>query len=228
MRDMDIKRYENLIKSQAAEAFEGLFCLLTEHNKMYNLTSITDREGVYSKHFLDSVCGESFFPFGADVCEVGSGGGFPSLPLKIIRPDLKFTLIESTGKKCGYLQTAVDKLGLDNMKVVNGRAEELAVDNLYREKFDVCTARAVARLNTLCEYCLPFVKTGGTFVAYKGDCDGEVEEARNAIKILGGSLEDVVKFEINGEKRSLVIIKKVASTPKKYPRGRGLERKRPL
>ena len=224
-----MQQYLSLLQSgETAEKFAAFYALLSDYNKKVNLTRITDEADCRIKHFLDSLAGEKYFPQGADCAEVGSGGGFPSLPLKIIRPDLKFTLIESTGKKCGYLQTAVDKLGLDNMKIVNGRAEELAVDNSFREKFDVCTARAVARLNTLCEYCLPFVKTGGSFVAYKGDCDGEVEEAQNAVKILGGSLSEVVKFELNGEKRSLVIVKKVAPTPEKYPSGRGLERKRPL
>ena len=225
---MDLLFYKNLIENKYGEKFEKLFNLLTEHNKMYNLTSITGREEVFLKHFLDSVVGESYLKQGADVCEIGSGGGFPSLPLKIIREDLKFTLIESTGKKCSYLQTAVDNLGLEGVKVLNIRAEEGARDPSLREKFDCAVARAVARLNTLCEYCLPFVKVGGVFVAYKGDAAEEIKEAQNAVKVLGGRLEECNAFELNGEKRCLVVIRKEASTPAKYPRGRGLEKKKPL
>lgn len=225
---MDLLFYKNLIENKYGEKFEKLFNLLTEHNKMYNLTSITGREEVFLKHFLDSVVGESYLKQGADVCEIGSGGGFPSLPLKIIREDLKFTLIESTGKKCSYLQTAVDNLGLEGVKVLNIRAEEGARDPSLREKFDCAVARAVARLNTLCEYCLPFVKVGGVFVAYKGDVAEEIKEAQNAVKVLGGRLEECNAFKLNGEKRCLVVIRKEASTPAKYPRGRGLERKKPL
>lgn len=225
---MDIDFYEKKINGDKKEQFERLFCLLSEYNKRYNLTSITDREGVYFKHFLDSVVGEKYFPCGASVAEVGSGGGFPSLPLKILRDDLFFTLIESTGKKCEYLKAASAALGLEGVKVLNIRAEEGAREEKMREKFDACTARAVARMNTLCEYCLPFVKIGGVFIAYKGDIDEELKEAENAIKILGGRLETADKFEINGEKRAIVVIKKIAPTPEKYPRGRGLERKKPI
>ena len=225
---MDIDLNKKKINRDKKEQFEKLFCLLSEYNKRYNLTSITDMEGVYCKHFLDSVVGEKYFPCGASVVEVGSGGGFPSLPLKILRDDLFFTLIESTGKKCEYLKAASAALGLDGVKVLNIRAEEGARDEKMREKFDACTARAVARMNTLCEYCLPFVKTGGVFIAYKGDVDEELKEAEKAIKILGGRVETVDKFEINGEKRAIVVIKKIAPTPEKYPRGRGLERKKPI
>jgi 16S rRNA (guanine527-N7)-methyltransferase len=226
---MDIKFYEQIINDKFAEKFEKLYNLLIEHNKMYNLTAITDLEEVYLKHFLDSVVGESYLFTNANVIEIGSGGGFPSLPLKIIRDDLSLTLVESTGKKCSYLQTCVDNLDFSNVKVMNMRAEDGAKDKLFREKYDFCIARAVARLNTLCEYCLPYVKVGGKFIAYKGDCAEEVFEAKSAIKILGGQLEEVVNYNLpNGDKRALVIIKKVTPTPTKYPRGQGKERKSPL
>lgn len=225
---MDVNFYRSKVYGEFEGQFEKLWQLLTEYNQKYNLTAITAKEDVFLKHFLDSVVGESCFPVGANVCEIGSGGGFPSLPLKIIRDDLSFTLIESTGKKCSYLQAVVDNFNFKEMKVLNIRAEEGARDKLLRESFDAAVARAVARLNTLCEYCLPFVKVGGVFVAYKGDCAEEVKEASNAIKVLGGRLERVENFEINGEKRALVVIGKVAATPEKYPRGRGLERKKPL
>lgn len=225
---MDISFYEQKVTKEHASDFEKLFSMLTEYNKMYNLTSITQKDEVFSKHFLDSVVGEKYIKEGAKVCEIGSGGGFPSMPLKIIRPDLTFTLIESTGKKCSYLQAVVDNFHFSGVKVMNIRAEDGARDKLLRECYDVVVARAVARLNTLCEYCLPYAAVGGIFIAYKGDCDNEVEEAENAVKILGGEIEKVDKFEINGEKRALVIIKKIAHTPPRYPRGRGLERKKPL
>ena len=203
--------------------------LLKEHNKMYNLTSICDDEGIYFKHFLDSVAGGEFFDWGAKTIEIGSGGGFPSIPLKIVRPDLKFTLVESTGKKCNFLNTAVDKLGLEGVKVENMRAEDGAKDKRFREKFDICCARAVAALNTLSEYCLPYVRVGGKFIAYKGDCEGEIEEAKTAIKLLGGEIEKVVRYELEKcGKRTIIVVKKVCATPSKSPRGNGKERKNPL
>lgn len=226
---MDCREYNDLICGKYGEKFVNFKDLLLEYNNKFNLTAITDEKDVYIKHFLDSVTGESFFTRNAGVVEIGSGGGFPSVPLKIIRDDLKFTLIESTNKKCGYLQTVVDKLNLKEVKVVNARAEDAARQVIYREKFDFAEARAVARLNTLCEYCMPFVKVGGKFIAYKGDNDEEIAEAANAIKTLGGELERIEKYELpNGEKRALVIIKKVAHTPAKYPRGQGKERKSPI
>lgn len=225
---MDTARFHALIKEHS-EKFSLFSDLLKEHNKMYNLTSICDDEGIYFKHFLDSIVGEEYFMKGACVAEIGSGGGFPSVPLKIIRDDLKFTLVESTGKKCNYLNTVVDKLGLKGVQVVNMRAEDGARNKIYREKFDVCCARAVARLNTLSEYCLPYVKVGGKFIAYKGDCDGEIDEAANAVKALGGEIEDVIRYDLeNCGKRTIIIVKKVCATPPKYPRGQGKERKDPL
>lgn len=212
------------------EKFESFKELLITFNQKYNLTAICDEKEVYIKHFYDSIFPENLFEKDAKVIEIGSGGGFPSIPLKIVREDLNFTLVESTGKKCEFLKTAVDKLGLKCVQVLNIRAEDGAKDKSLRESFDVVTARAVARLNTLAEYCLPFVKTGGKFIAYKGDAEEEIKEAENAIKILGGEVEKIVKYELfeGLGKRCAVVIKKVKSTPEKYPRGRGLERKKPL
>ena len=225
---MDISRLHSLL-SENREKLNIFSNLLKEHNKMYNLTSISDDEGIYFKHFLDSVAGEEFFEKGAKVVEIGSGGGFPSMPLKIVRDDLNFTLVESTGKKCNFLKIAVDKLGLDGVKVQNMRAEDGAKKAEFREKFDICCARAVAALNTLSEYCLPYVRGGGKFIAYKGDCDGEIEEAVTAIKLLGGEIENIVRYELEKcGKRTIIVVKKVCATPKKYPRGNGKERKNPL
>jgi 16S rRNA (guanine527-N7)-methyltransferase len=226
---MDMQFYVKQIEENYQEQFEKLFNLLINYNKMLNLTSIIDKNNAYEKHFLDSIVGEQLFKNGAKVVEIGSGGGFPSIPLKIVRDDLDFTLIESTGKKCTYLQTCVDNFDFKNVKVMNIRAEDGGKDKLLREKFDVAVARAVARLNSLCEYCMPFVKVGGIFVAYKGDVEEELNEAQNAIKILGGKVENLIQYNLpSGDKRSLVVIKKVAPTPPKYPRGQGKERKSPL
>ena len=225
-----MKDYLDLINVGCGDKFEKFSRLLLEHNKICNLTSVTDEKGVEYKHFYDSVFGEKLIANGATVVEIGSGGGFPSIPLKIIRDDLQFTLIESTAKKCRYLQSVVDSLSLNCVKVLNIRAEEGAHDKNLREKFDFAVARAVAQLNTLCEYCLPFVKVGGKFIAYKGDSDEEIKGAENAIKVLGGEIEDIVRYSLPEDygKRSLIVIKKIKPTPPSYPRGQGKERKQPL
>ncbi len=218
------------ITEEDREKLELFKVLLQQHNKLYNLTAICDDNGIYIKHFCDSILPQRLFPQGASVCEVGSGAGFPSIPLKIARKDLSFTLIESTGKKCAFLNTVIDNLQLNGVKVLNIRAEDGGRMAELRESFDICTARAVAALNTLCEYCLPFVKVGGRLIAYKGDCVEELEKSEGAIKILGGETERIEYYELpeGGGKRTVVVIKKVSATPLKYPRGRGLERKKPL
>lgn len=211
------------------EKFEEFKDFLLEYNEKCNLTSICAEDEVWIKHFYDSVAPEKFFTSNAKVIEIGSGGGFPSIPLMIVRGDLKFTLIESTGKKCTFLQQAVDKLVLNCEQVLNIRAEDGARDFSLREKFDIVTARAVAKLNTLAEYCLPFVKVGGLFIAYKSENE-DLSEAENAVKILGGRMREIYEYSLpqNGGKRRAVIIKKVSATPQKYPRGNGKERKNPL
>ena len=213
-----------------SEKFELFKEILKEYNKKCNLTAICDEKEVYIKHFFDSIKPQKYFPTGAKVVEIGSGGGFPSVPLKIVREDLNFTLIESTGKKCEYLKHVVDKLGFKDVQVLNIRAEDGGRDKKLRERFDAATARAVARLNTLCEYCLPYVRLGGRFIAYKEDADEEIKESENAVKILGGEIETVEKYDLleGLGKRTVIVIKKVKETPEKYPRGRGLERKKPL
>ncbi len=203
---------------------------LLEYNQRYNLTAITEEKEVTYKHFLDSAEGVDLFTQGARVAEVGSGAGFPSIVLKILRPDLSFDLFESVGKKCEFLRAVVEKLGLEKVRVYNLRAEDGARDSGFREKYDFVTARAVARMNTLCEYCLPFVKVGGKFVAYKSGDTTELDEAKNAYKALGGRLEKVVEYELpeGFGARVLAVVEKVKSTPTRYPRGQGKERKNPL
>ena len=228
-KGMEYEKYLDEIKNKRSDKFGVFGQMLVTHNKVCNLTSICDEEGVIYKHFLDSVVGESLFMGGANVVEIGSGGGFPSIPLKILREDLSFTLIESTGKKCNFLNEVVDKLKLDRVNVLNIRAEDGAHDKELREKFDVACARAVAQLNTLAEYCMPFVRVGGLFIAYKGAAQEEIKNAENAVKVLGGEIEKVIEYELpECGRRTLISIRKVKSTPLLYPRGQGRERKNPL
>ena len=222
-------QWMNLIEGEKKEQFELYFALLTEYNKKFNLTAITDKKEVYLKHFLDSAVGVPYFPLGANCIEIGSGGGFPSLPVKLLRDDLSFTLVESIGKKCEFLRIVVEKLCLQGVEIVNGRAEMLAKDDKYREKYDLSTARAVAKLNTLSEYLLPFVKVGGRMIAYKGETEEETE-AKRAIDLLGGRIGSVVSYSLcdSAMNRKLILIDKIKQTPQKYPRGNGKERSKPL
>ena len=222
--------YQNLINGEKRDLFERFRALLLEYNEKYNLTTITEERDMLFKHFLDSAMGESLFKQGARVAEIGSGAGFPSIVLKILRPDLSFDLFESVGKKCEFLQTVVDSLGFSKMNIYNLRAETCARDTKFRERYDHVTARAVARMNTLSEYCLPFVKVGGTFIAYKSGDTTEISEAETAYKCLGGKLETVYSYSLpeNYGERTLAIVKKIKNTPPRYPRGQGKERKNPL
>lgn len=230
--DMNLKLrdYENTIKGEKRDKFNFFFNLLVEYNKKFNLTSITDEKDVFFKHFLDSAAGEFLFKKSSSVIEIGSGAGFPSVVLKILREDLDMVLIESTGKKCDFLNAVVDNLCFKNVKVLNMRAEDAARESSLREKFDFVTARAVARLNTLSEYCLPFLKINGKFIAYKGEEKGEIKESFKAFDILGGKFKEQISYELpeGYGKRTLIVIDKVKSTPLKYPRGNGKERKQPL
>jgi len=222
-------KYEEWMKEYSARF--GLFrALLLEYNARFNLTSITEERDMYYKHFLDSICGEWLFPQGASVCEIGSGAGFPSLPLKIVRGDLRFTLVESTGKKCEFLKAAIKELALSDTEVVCARAEDLGKNPFFREKYDVVCARAVAAMNTLCEYCLPLVRVGGDMIAYKGECGEEMLSSEHAVRVLGGGDVTVTSYELPEcyGTRSLVRIKKKKRTPAGYPRGNGKERKEPI
>lgn len=225
-----IKEEKIKLTAKQEEKFEKFCKILKEYNEKFNLTSITDDEGIYEKHFTDSLKGEEFFPLNAEVIEIGTGGGFPSVPLKIARDDLSFTLLEATEKKCGYLRIVGKELGFENFNVVCGRAEEFGKKEEFREKFDVATARAVARLNVLCEYCLPFVKKGGYFVAYKGDAEEEIKEAEKAVEILGGKIVEIKDFVLSEKsgRRNIIVIKKERETPSEYPRLNGAIKKKPL
>ena len=207
--------------------FEKYYELLTEYNNKFNITAITEKKEVYIKNFIDSIIFSNLIT-GKTHIDIGSGGGFPAIPLKIIKPELKLTLLEATGKKCEFLNALIESLNLTYVKVINGRAEEYANQRLFRENFDICTARAVARLNILTEYCLPFVKVGGIFVAYKAQAEQEIQEAENAIKILGGKIKQIKTVDLMGNTRTAVVIEKVSKTEEKYPRTNSQIRKNPL
>ena len=211
--------------------FEKLAFLLVEQNKTMNLTAITDPDGIAIKHFADSISALSAaaFPQGAKVLDVGTGAGFPSIPLLIARPDLEMTMIDSTAKKLKYVASTVESLGL-NAEVLHTRAEEAGQNKEYREKFDIVCSRAVAALNVLCEYCLPFVKVGGVFLAMKGaKAQEEISDAKSAIKTLGGKIIDEKSFTLSdGGERTIVVIKKISQVPPKYPRVSAQIAKKPL
>ena len=220
---------DKYIESLKAEKFEAFYQLLQKGNEICNLTTIVDREQAFIKHFLDSILPEKYFNEGANCIEIGSGAGFPSIPLMLYREDLKFTLVESIQKKVNFLKLAVEKLQLNGI-VLQNRAEILAQNGEYREKFDIVTARAVAKMVTLVEYCLPFIKIGGKMIAYKGNVEEELKEADYAICCLGGKIIEQIEYSLPKDmgNRSVVIIEKIKNTPPQYPRGKGKERSKPL
>ena len=219
------------IENDKIKQFEKLAELLVEQNKTMNLTAITDPDGIAVKHFADSisVLNAAKFDEKARVLDVGTGAGFPGIPLLIMRPDLDLTMLDSTAKKLKYVANSVEELGL-TANVLHTRAEEAGQSKEYRETFDIVCSRAVAALNVLCEYCLPFVKVGGVFVAMKAaKAQEEIEGAKAAIKLLGGQIVDEKSFTLSdGGERNLIIIKKISHVPPKYPRVSAQIAKKPL
>lgn len=215
------------------EQFELYFRLLVEWNEKMNLTGITERAAVYEKHFYDSLTVSLAADLRGEVAlaDIGSGAGFPSIPLKIAFPQLKITIVDSLAKRIRFLEEVGSSLKLEGVSCIHGRAEDVARLPAHRDRYDVATARAVARLAGLNELCLPFVRAGGSFVAMKGsDLSEEIEESRFSIKQLNGELQEVRRLELPIERseRHLVLIRKVCPTPKSYPRKAGIPLKMPL
>ncbi|MEE1013407.1 MAG: 16S rRNA (guanine(527)-N(7))-methyltransferase RsmG [Clostridia bacterium] len=203
--------------------FSAYSALLKEWNENINLTAIVDDDGIAVKHFLDSILPLAHveLPQGACLADVGTGAGFPGLPLKLMRPDLQVTLIDSLQKRIRFLETVCDTVHLEGVTCVHGRAEELGKNRAYREQFDVLVSRAVANLKVLCEYCLPFVKVGGVFVALKAqELEEELAEAKAMIGSLGGRVEQIIEAPLPQSDivRKLVLIRKVSPTPTQFPR----------
>jgi 16S rRNA (guanine527-N7)-methyltransferase len=213
-------------------AFELYASELARWNQEFNLTTITDPAGIQVKHFLDSLSILTVLPAGeAAVVDVGTGAGFPGLPLRLVRPDLHLTLVEATGKKASFCQALVERLGLRDVTVLKARAEELGQDPAHREQYDWALARAVAEMPVLAEYLLPLARLGGHALAQKGaGAAAEAQAAEGAIRKLGGQVEQIATVELPGlvEARCLVVLKKVAATPPAYPRRAGMPAKRPL
>lgn len=217
-----------LSDSVKKEKFKTFCDFLLESNKKFNITAITDRDGVYLKHFADSLAGVDNFPECANILEIGSGGGFPSIPLKICRPDLKFTLAESNAKKCNFLKEAGKLLDFEDFTVINSRAEELPQN--FKGKFDAVTARAVAGSSVLCELTIPYLKTGGKAVFYKNYSEKEITDAARAAEKLGAKLIAVQEYELDGVdgERCVMLIEKNALTDGIYPRPYNKILKKPL
>ena len=227
----EVNRISITLTETQLEQFRIYYEMLVEKNKVMNLTGITEWNEVLEKHFLDSISLIRAIDLSQEltVMDMGTGAGFPGIPLKIAFPNLKVTLADSLNKRVLFLQEVINVLKLEGIEAIHGRAEDLARDKKYREQYDLSVSRAVANLSTLSEYCLPFVKIGGQFISYKsGEIDEEVNACKSAVFLLGGKIKDIVKFELGESGRSFIIIDKVNGTPKTYPRKAGTPSKKPL
>lgn len=231
---MDIKdiikeyfdKYKIEINDLQINQFQKYYELLIEWNNKFNLTAITDPKEVVEKHFIDCSLVTDEFEENSKVLDIGAGAGFPSIPLKIMKPSLKITMVDSLNKRVTFLNAVISELKLEDIFAEHSRAEDYAKKHF--EEYDYVTARAVANLSTLSEYCLPFVKVGGKFIALKGDIKEELESGSNAIAILGGEIEKVNTLNLEYGNRSILTIKKIKNTNKKYPRNKNLPRLKPL
>lgn len=235
--------FKDILKEQAAlsgielsenqiDSLEKYYKLLIEWNEKMNLTALTEPHDVALKHFCDSILLLKYadIPQNSRLIDVGTGAGFPSVPIKIVRPDIRLCLLDSLNKRLVFLQEVVDKLGLQDVTIVHSRAEDGARKADLREKFDFATSRAVAQLNVLSEYCLPYVKVGGAFLSMKGKySEEEIANAKSAIKLLGGKTEKVDTYNLaDGSERTIINVKKVSTTDKRYPRTSAKIKSKPL
>ena len=238
----DLTELHITLSDSQVEQFLTYYEMLVEKNKVVNLTAITDFDEVLKKHFVDSlslvkICDldsgyfSNFAGQEISLIDIGTGAGFPGIPLKIAFPRLKVTLMDSLNKRVDFLNEVIGTLKLDGIDAIHGRAEDYAKPDQLREKYDLCVSRAVANLSTLSEYCLPYVKVGGKFISYKSEkVAEELKEAENAISILGGKVEDQIAFTLSDSDiyRNLVVIDKISETPQKFPRKAGTASKKPL
>lgn len=226
LKDLNLSLDEKQINQ-----FITYYEMLVEKNKVMNLTAITEFDEVIEKHFLDSLslCKVMDLDTEISVLDMGTGAGFPGIPLKIAFPKLNVVLADSLNKRILFLDEVIAELGLEKIETIHARAEELGRNKEYREKFDLVVSRAVANLASLNEYCLPFAAIGGKFISYKsGEIEEEVTNAKNSVFLLGGKVKDIFKFDLYEQKRSFVVIEKIKGTPKTYPRKAGTPTKTPL
>ena len=214
-----------------SESFLTYYDMMIEKNKVMNLTRITEFEDAVKRHFADSLAVTKYIRDEnvSSMIDIGTGAGFPGIPLAIVYPCIRLTMVDSVGKKINFVKEVIAELGLRNAEALHARAEELAADRKYREKYDICVSRAVANMSSLSEYCLPFVRKDGLFIAFKsGDSDEEIKTAENAVRILGGTKTEVIHYELYDMGRTFVKIRKGKPTPAKYPRKAGIPSKNPL
>lgn len=224
----EFEKYGLTLNADQYEKFDLYADFLCEYNKNVNLTAITEPYEILVKHFIDSVLALKFvkIPENSAIIDVGTGAGFPSVPIKIMRDDIKLTLLDSLAKRITFLEKLCEKLGIE-AEFIHGRAEDIGKTVEYREKFDFSCARAVANLSVLSEYCLPFVKVGGIFIAMKGPNE-EIETSENAIKLLGGEISEVSDYDLGVDRRKIIFVKKISQTPTKYPRNSSQIKKKSL
>lgn len=229
----DLEALQIVLNKEQLCQFMSYYELLVEWNQVMNLTAITDFEEVCKKHFTDSLSLVKAYKINASisVIDVGTGAGFPGIPLKIAFPDIEIILLDSLHKRVDFLKTVIDNLGLKKIEALHGRAEDYAKEKKFREQFDLCVSRAVSNLSTLAEYCIPYVKKGGCFISYKSEkLTEELKEAEHAVAVLGGRVENQVEFIIPGSDiyRNLLVIRKEKETPLCYPRKAGVPLKKPI
>lgn len=217
--------------SDLPDKLELYLAELLDWNARFNLTAVTDRDEIIVKHFIDSLSAASYVPVGANIIDIGSGAGFPAIPLKLVRPDINVTMLDSVGKKVNFLQHMIESLNLGDIVAIHARAEDFIKEKGRRDGYDIAVARAVASLNTLLEYCLPYLKKGGKMIAYKGaECEEELKSAENALLILKSEIIEINKFVLPNTDmgRALVIIERMGNISSIYPRSANGPRKKPL